>query len=351
MKISQMIQREDFYSVNEQTLASFYRHEDGASRMFVYPHINAIITKRPTKAVKTFLYREFAVRSHLFKRLLVKGYTCACVNSMGLLADKRIEVPAHVADSTLIYPCNKKYRIFDFDQKTVSVVVKKGFPTHYFQHEIAFRSREDLPAFVAPLLQYDENGYCEAIIDGCSLARVQTDYDACRDKAYEMFFAYAAQFRRCIDRETYISCLRQQMDELAIALPHVNHDRLHRVADALTARIDVDTLELVFSHGDLQAGNVWIEIGTNAMYIIDWESWGERSVWYDRATLYHGLRPAGIAAFLRSSVPDGQKRIVTMEDIVNVLRELNNLPPECVQDQLDAYLADVEAWLTSSANE
>lgn len=351
MKISQMIQREDFYAINERTLLSYYRHGDGASKLFIYPHINAIITKRPSAAVKEFLYREFDIRSHALKRLLVKGYALACLNSFGLLSSKRVTIPAHIGDSTLIYPCNKKYRIFDFENGTISVLVKEGFPTDYFRHEIAFRSREELPDFVAPLLRYDEGGYCEAIIGGYSLARMRENYDDYRDRAYEMFRKYASRFNRRIRVMDYIPHLRRQMDDWMASVPGVDRQKIHRTVDTLAAEIVAEEeVELTFSHGDLQAGNIWVESDTDKIYILDWESWGERSVWYDEATLYHGLRPAGITAYLHSPVPLSQKIVVTMEDMVSLLRELSNLPAECVQNQLDVYLAEIETWRTSSIN-
>ena len=41
------------------------------------------------------------------------------------------------------------------------------------------------------------------------------------------------------------------------------------------------SVPLVISHGDLQTGNILVEDITGKVCIYDWETAGERSVWYD----------------------------------------------------------------------
>ncbi len=52
-------------------------------------------------------------------------------------------------------------------------------------------------------------------------------------------------------------------------------------------------LPTVESHGDLQAGNVWVDSKNKKTYILDWETHERRSIWYDCATLLLSTRRAG----------------------------------------------------------
>ena len=81
MKITQMIEREDFYTLNEQTLLRYFSGCTAMTPLYVYPRINAIITAVPSRRVKEYLLCEFDVRANVTKRLAVKGYVQLCLNS------------------------------------------------------------------------------------------------------------------------------------------------------------------------------------------------------------------------------------------------------------------------------
>ncbi len=317
MKITEMLTREDFYAVNEKTLAAYYRTADSAEPLYVYPRLNAIVTRRPSRAVREYLLSEYAVRGNALKRVTAQGYVQLCLASRGALAAKRLCQPHAATADTLIYPCNRKYRIFDFAEHTVDVVSKEGFPTDQLSHEIAFRSRAQLPAFVPTLLSQWEGGYRESIIDGKPLARIGEGYEALRDAAY----AALREFGRPQDRTVPVSdytaalCARLTDDSLQPLLTRL-------CCDAAALR----EVTLTFSHGDLQAGNIWVENGTQRIFIIDWESWGERSVFYDKAVLYDGLRPAGIDRYRQAGAPSAQQALVLLEDLAYRFEECRSLP-------------------------
>ena len=68
-----------------------------------------------------------------------------------------------------------------------------------------------------------------------------------------------------------------------------------------------------------------MENGTDKIYIIDWESVGERSVDYDHAALFRGLRTSGGLVEIASgeSVTDA---VILYEDLLFRIAELNSLP-------------------------
>ena len=74
MKISFMLKREDFYKINENTLEKYYQNSKNEKRLYIYPELNAIVTARPSKMVRNYLYTEFRVSGSPLKRLLVRIY-------------------------------------------------------------------------------------------------------------------------------------------------------------------------------------------------------------------------------------------------------------------------------------
>lgn len=349
MKISQMLKREDFYSINQKTLDGYYSESEKMTTLFIYPELNAIVTSKPSRMVKEYLRCEFTVRSNNpIKRIGVKVYVNACLSSFGIMAAKRMYVKGNINGDTLIYPCNKKYRIFDFESNTVCVVPKYGFPHSDLEREIEFRTLPGLPLFVPELICHGEHSYKEKIINGMPLARISGGFETYRDKAYGQMNEYALQHKETMPVAKYAEMLRERIEKMT-SEKVLDLVRLLKVIDTISSGLSKKQLvELVFSHGDLQAGNIWVENMTGKIFIIDWESWGKRSIWYDKATLYQGLRPDGIEKYLQSEVPDVQKAIVVMEDIIFQLNELNNLPENYGCESFGNYLECIDDWIKAN---
>ena len=73
MKIDAMREREDFYSINEKTLEDYYNkvfaydlkistcNASVFKHVFVYPKINAIVTRFPSRKVLKYIFAEFRI--------------------------------------------------------------------------------------------------------------------------------------------------------------------------------------------------------------------------------------------------------------------------------------------------
>ncbi len=342
MKITQMLEREDFYAINQRTLDVFFDDEGKESTLYIYPQLNAIVTKKPSRKVKNYLLCEYAVRGNIAKRTAVRAYVRACLGTRGRMSHARCTVKGALTDDILIYPCNKKHRIFDFSKNAVSVVIKDGFPTGDLENEIAFRTRKDLPDFVPRLLSHNGKGYTEAIIDGVPLARVSGGFEEKKREAYEMLRAWSADHDREENGARYARTLAERIG----AYPPekiLSQDRLARVTEALSAIAEkAESVTLGFSHGDLQAGNIWIENDSEKIYIIDWESFAERSLYYDEETLFGGLRPGDITAYLQKKTLDARIAIVLLEDILFHLNDLYGLPSDFGSAAFHTYLSSIE---------
>ncbi len=342
MKITEMLQREDFYQINHDTLAAYYGEGAVSGSLYIYPRLNAIVTKRPSKAVERYLLTEYEVRGNAAKRLAVQSYVRLCLNSFGLLADKRIELNHDATSDTLIYPCNRKYRIFDFAKQTVAVQTKAGFPTEQLKHEISFRIREDLPDFVPTVVAHSELGYTERIIDGRPLARISDGFEQYRQEAYAQLTAYASGFNETLTGSAYAEKLRERAMGMARETTLSIEPLLDALCGVVAAHSQIDT---TFSHGDLQPGNIWVENGTDKLFIIDWESWGIRSSFYDKATLFDGLRPGSIQNYLdREGISADEKAVVLLDDLIFQLEEYRSLPGEFGLNKLRQYVKEVQRW-------
>lgn len=342
MKITEMLQREDFYQINMDTLTAYYGNRGTKGNLYIYPRLNAIVTRHPSKAVRKYLLTEYEVRNSAAKRLAVQSYVRLCMSSFGLLADKRIELKHCAMPDTLIYPCNRKYRIFDFARQTVAVQIKADFPTDQLKHEIAFRTREDLPDFVPAVVNHNDLGYTEQIIDGRPLARISDGFAAYRQEAYALLTAYASNFNETFTGSAYAEKLRKKATEMTCETTLSIEPLLDVLCGIVAAQPQLDT---TFSHGDLQPGNIWVENGTNKLFIIDWESWGIRSSYYDKATLFDGLRPGSIQNYLnKTDIPTEEKAVVLLEDLIFQLEEYCSLPGEFGLDRLKQYVEQVVFW-------
>ena len=342
MKITEMIAREDFYRINHDTLLKYYATAKRKEPLYIYPRLNAIIVKNPSKAVKKYLLTEYAVRGSFVKRLAANGYVNLCLSSHGVMADRRLLIPNDANADTLIYPCNRKYRIFDFAHNTVTVQLKSGFPDEQLKHEISFRTRSSLPDFVPVIMTSTGTSYTERIIDGKPLARVTDGYDQLKKQAYEELRAYTSQFDKTVTGVEYSRMLGDQLLRMMkeIQLPY------EKLVNVLSTVIrNVPEVLLTFSHGDLQSGNIWVENRTNKVFIIDWESWGTRSLQYDQATLFDGLRPGDIDGYLLNARINVQnKALVLLEDILFQIEVYKSLPDTFGREKVIEYCRKITSW-------
>lgn len=346
MKISYMMKREPFFVINKKTLEKYYSSSTSARSLYVYPELNAIVTVCPSASVKKYIYTEYRVSGSFLKRLAVKLYAKLLLNSFGLLSAKRIRLLSNANKNTLIYPCNKKYRIFDFENNTVTVTPKVGFPTGDLKKEIEFRTTNQAD-FIPKLISFCEDGYTEAIIDGAPVVRSRHRVYELSDTAYRKWSSFIEPTFESVCVTDYADTLMKELTKLSSEL--VKRDkqffqyRVTSLFDKLIKEIIGYGGELLvgLSHGDLQSGNIWVENGSDKIYIIDWESYGRRSVFYDKATLYEGLRMAdSLKKFVL--VKDLSHAVVLAEDLVYRLKELSNLPENFGCEEFEIYLKVLE---------
>ena len=302
MKISEMLEREDLYPIIEHTLNNYFgfkehqilktqKNRKGTKFGYIYERLNAIVSRKPDKKVMEFLYTEYQTKQ-FFKRILAQVYLRVLLHSSGLFADKVLknnddtELDNHI----LIYPCNKKIRIFNFNDNYIDVVVKDGFSNDLIAKEIKFREQH-LSLHILPITSKTQNSYREQIIDGIPLARIinAKKYKELKNKTLKILKSEISTYKKNVDTKAYVEQLKTEFYK---KINGAGLEELKETYETLS-QIVLDNFEqipVVLSHGDFHHGNVWIENKTDIVYIIDFETYSERSMFYDPYTLFHDLR-------------------------------------------------------------
>ena len=348
-----MLLREDIYGICEETLKTYYQTKKTVqTKLYIYPHLNAIITKHPSRNVKKFLYTEYRVNASIIKKIAVWLYTRLLMNTSGLFASRTMVLDSDANCDTLIYPCNRKIRIFDFKKGIVTVEVKCGFPTESLRNEITFRL-ENAADFIPAIECWSGRGYTERIIDGYPLARAGRNTRSLSEKAFEMWDAYIEPSARYVESSEYVNDLNSQINSLFekenVVRKHVDIETSKEVISLLFTKLYrcEKKIKIVKSHGDLQPGNIWVQNDNEEIVIIDWETFAERSALYDRAMLFDNLRSEnGVPNYLER-YQDTASFFVVLEEIVLRLNELNGLPGTDGAEAYNLFISKICSYLRS----
>ena len=310
------------------------------------------------------------------RRYIVKLYLRVLLYSRGLFSSKNrvFIVGLDKADlkKILIYPCNKKIRIFNFFTNTVNVISKAGFPTDSIRKEIEFR-KEHKSQYIVPLIQYGSNWYSEEIIAGKPLARIQNplEYRSVKEKALGALktitnpykrMAYAAEYKNQILRE--INNISGSILDKYTSVQETLGKIVKQLNEELTG-FD-DTITLTMSHGDFHHGNIWMKNKGGDILLIDWETSDIRTEWYDIFTLYGGLRELNGIKDLLQSLRMGKFEIakfpdkITMEKVVFLVLleevlfrivDLRRTPIQIGIGDFEEYIKDLLRQITNYRKE
>lgn len=304
MKISAMLEREDFYSILQETLRTYSTKlgfnpnpvvtecsENGCA-LYVNPRLNAILPMHPSQAIITYLQTEYHVGGSWTRRMAVNGYLWLATHFVKQCSQRGIQIKyGYDINNLLIYPCNKKIRIFDFGRNIVYTVLKQGFPDNYLQREIEFRQRE-ANDFIPGIIEAGNGFYSERIIQGRPLARIN-DWNFVENKkneAYKLILSLTLK-AETVNAKEYLKLLATNCEE-RLQTKHLTIERkqVQAVFDLLINETPAEEIPIVLSHGDFQSGNIWIDDTNDQLVIIDWETVKKRSPFYDLATLFLDMR-------------------------------------------------------------
>lgn len=318
MTISDLQRRENFYEINNKTLEKYfseinqlthyvricknkYNYSLNKSYFFVYPKINAIVTKKNSEEVRKYIFKEFSNNPNLLKRFAIYFYTRLLLKSKGRFSDKCISIKPKIEDenSLLIFPGNKKIKIFNFKENYIDNIVKESFIDYCFNKELNFRLNNTKYNFVLTVEKHSNRWYREKIIDGVSLPRIsdKSKHKLLKEIVNKILDLLQEDTKIEIKIGEYVNTLVSKIKKESYKLEDksekFNFERnlekfVMYLANMITNKRDIILLSL--SHGDMQEGNVIIRRTDEKIFIIDWETWGERTIWYDKLMFNYNLR-------------------------------------------------------------
>lgn len=316
MTIQEMLEREDIYTILSQTLEEYFHtvwDKDVAVRVeksllrnsyVIYPRLGVAVSRFPSWKVAKDIYTQFNVQGNWKRKLFAWGYITLCFLTFGMLASRSL----YVSDkkwcrrNRYIMPCNRKIRIFDYGEGYVDAILKVGFNDTYFKNELKYRVNPKYK-FIPPFIKFGNRWYREALLTGRALVRLsESQYDTAVEKTkgeigklysdtkhYEGIISYSHRIEECIKEKLPI--LKYQK---GLSIEYVQ-TVLNKISEYVKG-VDIQ-VPLVTSHGDLQTGNIMVDkVGIVTIY--DWETAGERSIWFDMGKLLLYSQRKGHYAYL-----------------------------------------------------
>lgn len=307
MPFCDFLDREDYYSILNDTLTEYFEQKIIISDkqvkfgkeyrcFYCFPRIGYLVPKNSKKSVKRFIKRSYRITNSKSKRMLMNAYLLCVFCLPKLFKKKYIYIPVDsCSQDMLIEPGNKKVKLYNFSNNVIHNIRKKGFSDEWIKKEIEYR-RNHHEEYILPL-EEKEYGYDERLLVGYSYPRLTKRERNTLDNC-------VSQVVNDISKESFTKPTEEYAEELVIEIKAKADDLLEtKRCDAndilllceTSIRIkslisDGNNINITFSHGDMQRGNLFWETGKDMLYVLDWETWGYRSINYDRLLLWYNFR-------------------------------------------------------------
>lgn len=304
MKISEIKLRENVYEVLAKTLSDYFLHRYNIDAKVSinekliqgwnsFEFMSSLYSDSPGQKVRKYLSDEFRHTPIWYRRLpqyfLGRILTTSLALSLNGKKSLWIEPPLPNDHDTLIVPGNKRIRIFNFASGVVAAIAKSGYDDFSIKKEISVRYKNDLGPFL-PISVADNNcrWFEEPIISGFSLPRCppfsgKPQYE--KDAVSKLSLWQENSMSTSVPSsyvETLAESITKKGEAAKSTLPSFEQELLVSAVVFLKKRaVACDKVELVFSHGDFQPGNVLVDQKSKKVWIIDWEYAAHRSRYYD----------------------------------------------------------------------
>lgn len=377
MDLESMLKREDFFSFFFSSVERYYQEALDESitfsfatskrkcNMVIKPKLSAASSVRISNKAREFYYSEWNIRGSIVKNWLAKIYVFFATRTGYAFSQYRFTItpePANCKD-IVIAPNNRSIRIFDYSRDIVGCIIKSGFTDKFFKSQLEFRKKYKYD-FILPLLKTGNDWFQEPIMYGHPLARITDEvlYRKAMQDAVSDMAVLAHDTILYADCDKYILGIEQklmQMLDKAKKKKEIRYaEETRKIICFATglAKQYRDCIPTVISHGDLQGGNIWVDLN-HKTWIYDWETAERRSIWYDSSVLQYSLRrndgwkqlmgekfPSRMRGCEESQIEfsveeyDAIKGVVLLEDISFYLEDMLELPEDWGADLYDAFI-------------
>lgn len=379
MGFQALLVREDYYGILKNTLQRYYNQrygegievgyepKEGAAELLMNPRLGMIFQPYPPRVMRNYIYRSYDIRVNMVKNIAAKAFVFVSTHTRGLFTmPKKLYIypSTLVKKETMIAYLNRSIRIFDFKEGTTVSIQKESFTSKFFQNQLQYRIKSNYD-YIPSITAYGDDWFEERILEGKSLAR-ETDsakYDEGAKITLSNIIALAKATTELKNTKEYVENAVKTCNSLLSKAKEVKGINTFDSAMAYLKRLSAvltdapTTIPLADSHGDLQAGNVWLE--KEKAWIIDWETYAKRSIWFDTTTLLFGTRYYGgikklVESFsdcsLKQTMLQGQHcdwdvrqmvAIFLLEDLLFYLEDMMELPEQGGKDSFDIYMNEL----------
>jgi hypothetical protein len=291
--------REDIDKIIINTLSKFYQthveiRRNYTKKSFILnPRLNAaVFSKASTKVLNAIRLGHF-VRKNKFANFIMQIYITFAFSKHGLFGCKYLyinELPK-CPEKIYIMPGNMKLKIMDYESMVINNIIKDRYEESAFFKEVSIRTNP-VWDFILPIKQNNDYSYQEELLYGCTLDRIQkSDFVGINDTIENIILQMQSKNRRVTNAGTYSKMLINNIREGCLKLVDGESYKssIIKFIDVIALLIKNTEIEIAFSHGDLQNGNIFVSLN-NKVYILDWDTYGERSIGYDLLTFYYEFR-------------------------------------------------------------
>ena len=323
MRLSEFAQREPIDAIMAETLSELWACRYGGAMRFsvdgpgqrwrAHDLLSAYFAPDLGRLGRTYLRDGFRNTPRRSRRAAQWLLGTMLASNVGLRLSSRaafhVEGDGPTAD-LLIVPGNRRLRVLDFAQDRALVATKRGYDSESLSTELRVRSERSAD-FMVPVIEADpEAGWLEEpLLKGWCLPRAPRDHDqrASLQWARDVVAQWAEPERRSEDTADYVGPLLERL-QADLLTAYARFPDLQRVPSAWVQQLaswalEAPRVELLPSHGDLQAGNLWLQADRSRVLILDWERSAPRSRGYDGRVQDLGTRsPVGLRGRIARSI-------------------------------------------------
>lgn len=302
MKISQLVLRENFYVILENTISknSFFLNfpkNEKKIEFKSFQYLNIIFETGLSGTCRNALVHEYTLRQSKIKSLMQKTYVffafLPLVNV--LFVHKRLKFSNNLRKYAIVGG-NHRIRLFNDDLKSINILLKEGENPKFVTNDIESRKKNNLK-YAPGIIAYGDDWLVEEFISGIPFNRIRDEvllmnsFDLIVNQHMKEFIY---KTRTTLSNDKYLQTVSKEMFS-QIELIQSDADlkvKLLSTVKSLIHELEKEKLNLIdisMTHGDFQKGNMRITPG-NETIVIDWEAADNRFYLYDLFTILSGLR-------------------------------------------------------------